>query len=188
MQVAFKPATALKALVFGIALLPLARLAAGAVLSTARRQPGGVHHSEHRRLDAAFPAADACGHAAAHHVFDLAETAKDILKRPFITVGFNTLVLMLPLAVTSTNKMVRRLGAKRWMALHRLVCLIAPLGVLHFWWMVKKDVSEPALYAAALAELLGYRLAAKLYERRRVQNPAPGTSNTSRVSPAGNLI
>ena len=92
------------------------------------------------------------------HVFDVAEILKDIVKRPFITVGFTCLVLMIPLAVTSTNAMVRRLGAKRWQLLHRLVYLIAPLAVLHFWWMVKRDLTEPIVYALLLALLLGYRL------------------------------
>ena len=101
------------------------------------------------------------------HVFDLAEILKDIVKRPFITVGFTALVLMLPLAITSTDRMVRTLGAKRWLALHRLVYVIAPLGVLHFWWMVKADVTEPALYAAILAILLGYRVVAKVKDARR---------------------
>jgi methionine sulfoxide reductase heme-binding subunit len=101
------------------------------------------------------------------HVFELAEILKDILKRPFITVGFTALVLLLPLAVTSTDRMVRRLGAKRWLALHRLVYVIAPLGVLHFWWMVKADLTEPAIYAAILALLLGYRVAAELKDARK---------------------
>jgi sulfoxide reductase heme-binding subunit YedZ len=101
------------------------------------------------------------------HVFEIEEILKDIVKRPFITVGFAALVLMLPLAITSTDGMVRRLGAKRWLALHRLVYVIAPLGVLHFWWMVKADVTEPALYAAILALLLGYRIVAKLQDSRR---------------------
>lgn len=101
------------------------------------------------------------------HVFDLTEILKDIVKRPFITVGFTALVLMLPLAVTSTDKMVRRLGAKRWLTLHRLVYAIAPLGVLHFWWMVKADITEPAIYAVILAFLLGYRVVAKAKDSRR---------------------
>lgn len=101
------------------------------------------------------------------HVFELTEILKDIVKRPFITVGFTALVLMLPLAVTSTDGMVRRLGAKRWLALHRLVYVIAPLGVLHFWWMVKADVTEPALYAVILACLLGYRVVAKVKDTQR---------------------
>jgi sulfoxide reductase heme-binding subunit YedZ len=92
------------------------------------------------------------------HVFIVSEILRDIVKRPFITVGFAALMLMIPLAVTSTNAMVRRLGAKRWLALHRLVYAIAPLGVLHFWWMVKADITEPAIYAVILAILLGSRL------------------------------
>ena len=70
--------------------------------------------------------------------------------------------------------MVQRLGAKRWLALHRLIYVIAPLGVLHFWWMVKLDVTEPAIYAAILAVLLGYRVRAHLKDRRRRAKPARG--------------
>ena len=98
------------------------------------------------------------------HVFDALAILKDILKRPFITVGFTALVLLVPLAATSTNAMVRRLGAYNWRALHRLVYPIAALGVLHFWWMVKRDITEPAIYAGILALLLGYRLAVYLRE------------------------
>jgi sulfoxide reductase heme-binding subunit YedZ len=112
------------------------------------------------------------------HVFDVAEILEDIVKRPFITVGFTTLVLMLPLAITSTDRMVRRLGAKRWLALHRLVYVFAPLGVLHFWWMVKADVTEPAIYAVILALLLGHRVLEKVRDTRRraargVRGPLP---------------
>jgi len=105
-----------------------------------------------------------CSYIAFDHVFDAVAILKDILKRPFITVGFTALVLLVPLAVTSTNGMVRRLGAHNWRALHRLVYPIAALGVLHFWWMVKRDITEPAIYAGILAILLGYRLAAYLRE------------------------
>jgi methionine sulfoxide reductase heme-binding subunit len=90
--------------------------------------------------------------------FDWMGIAKDIGKRPFITVGFTAFVLLLPLAATSTNAMVRRLGAKRWQFLHRLVYVIVVLGVLHFWWLVKKDISEPIVFAALLAVALGARL------------------------------
>ena len=96
------------------------------------------------------------------HVFDVGEILKDIVKRPFITVGFTCFVLIIPLALTSTNAMVRRLGAKRWQALHRLVYVIAPLAVLHFWWMVKRDLTEPIIYALLLGVLLGYRVFIKL--------------------------
>jgi sulfoxide reductase heme-binding subunit YedZ len=112
-------------------------------------------------------------YAAFDRVFELDEILKDIAKRPFITVGFTALLLLIPLAVTSTYAMVRRLGARRWFALHRLVYLIAPLGVLHFWWMVKADVTQPAIYAAILAVLLGYRVVARLRERQRVMVPHP---------------
>lgn len=90
--------------------------------------------------------------------FDLGEILKDVAKRPFITVGFAAFVLLIPLAATSTNAMVRRLGARRWQILHRLVYAIAALGVIHFWWLVKKDVTEPFAFAVLLAALLIFRL------------------------------
>ena len=90
--------------------------------------------------------------------FDMDEIIKAVVKRPFITVGFMGFLLLIPLAATSTNGMVRRLGARRWQQLHRLVYLIAGLGVLHFFWMVKSDIREPLLYAAILMFLLGYRI------------------------------
>jgi len=90
--------------------------------------------------------------------FDLAAIVKDVAKRPFVTVGFAAFVLLIPLAATSTNAMVKRIGAKRWQALHRAIYAIAILGVLHFWWLVKKDITEPAIFAVLLALLLGARL------------------------------
>ena len=97
--------------------------------------------------------------------FDWDAMLKDVLKRPYITIGFSAFVLLLPLAATSTNAMVRRLGARRWQWLHRLVYLVAILGVAHFWWLVKKDIREPLAFAAVLALLLGVRLFA-LRDRR----------------------
>jgi sulfoxide reductase heme-binding subunit YedZ len=82
---------------------------------------------------------------------------EDIVKRPYITIGMLGLCLLIPLAVTSTAKAQRRLG-KRWIRLHRLVHVIAILGVWHFWWGVKKDIREPLLYVCGLSLLLGYRL------------------------------
>lgn len=82
---------------------------------------------------------------------------QDIIKRPYITIGMLALLLLVPLAATSTRWAQRRLG-RRWVRLHRLVYLIAVLGVCHYWWQVKKDVTEPRQYAIALALLLGYRL------------------------------
>jgi methionine sulfoxide reductase heme-binding subunit len=102
------------------------------------------------------------------HFFDLGEMWKDVLKRPFITVGFAAFVLLIPLAATSTNAMVRRLGGKRWQALHKLIYVIAPLGILHFWWMKagKHDFAQPILFGSIVALLLGMRL---FWRRARVQ-------------------
>ena len=83
--------------------------------------------------------------------------AEDIVKRPFITIGFTALLLLIAMAATSTNGMRRRMG-KRWQQLHYSAYLVGILGVWHFWWQVKLDTSEPALYAAILTVLLGYRL------------------------------
>jgi sulfoxide reductase heme-binding subunit YedZ len=105
--------------------------------------------------------------------FDWASIVKDIGKRPFVTVGFAAFVLLIPLAATSTNAMVKRLGARRWQLLHRAVYAIAILGVTHFWWLVKKDITEPVLFAVLLTTLLGARL---VWRARRAQRmvPAPG--------------
>ena len=90
---------------------------------------------------------------------------EDIAKRPFILVGFSAWVLLIPLAVTSTKGMVKRLGFKRWKALHRSVYLIAGLGALHFYWRVKKDTREPLAYAAVIGLLLLVRLFGALKAR-----------------------
>ena len=92
--------------------------------------------------------------------FDVAYMIKDIAKRPFITVGFAAFVLLVPLAATSTNGMVKRLGGKRWQALHKAVYAIAVLGILHFWWHKagKNDFSEVSIYAAVVFVLLGLRM------------------------------
>jgi sulfoxide reductase heme-binding subunit YedZ len=89
--------------------------------------------------------------------FSLHGIVKDIVKRPFITVGFVAFVLLLPLALTSTNAMMRRLG-RRWQQLHRLIYLIGILGVLHYFWLVKRDLTQPLIYGAILLLLLSFRL------------------------------
>ena len=89
--------------------------------------------------------------------FDWQAIVHDIAKHPYVLVGFTAFVLMIPLAVTSTQAMMRRLG-RRWQKLHRLVYIIAILGVTHYWWLVKKDVTEPFLYALVLFVLLAVRL------------------------------
>ena len=87
------------------------------------------------------------------HFFDMAEIIKDIAKRPFVTIGFMSFVLLIPLAMTSTQGMMRRLGRK-WKKLHQLVYLIAILSITHFIWLVKADLREPLLYAALFAVLM----------------------------------
>ncbi|MEM7020080.1 MAG: protein-methionine-sulfoxide reductase heme-binding subunit MsrQ [Pseudomonadota bacterium] len=91
------------------------------------------------------------------HFFDWRFIVEDILERPYITVGFTALVLMVPLAVTSTNKMIRRLGPKRWQKLHYLAYPAAIGGVVHFWWLVKSDFTEPLVYAVILSLLFAAR-------------------------------
>jgi sulfoxide reductase heme-binding subunit YedZ len=102
------------------------------------------------------------------HFFDLHEVWKDVVKRPFITVGFAAFVMLVPLAATSTNGMVRRLGGKRWQALHRLIYVIAPLGILHYWWMkaAKNNIGQPLLFGVIVALLLGMRL---YWKREKLQ-------------------
>jgi len=92
--------------------------------------------------------------------FDLSVILEDIAERPYITLGFTALLLLLPLAITSTNGMMRRLG-RRWQKLHRLVYVIAILGVWHFYWQVKLDTLDALIYAIILAILLGYRIWSK---------------------------
>lgn len=83
---------------------------------------------------------------------------EDVVKRPYITVGFTAFLLMIPLAVTSTQGWIRRLGGKRWSLVHRLVYITALLGVVHYWWKVKLDTSSPLLYAVLVAALLAFRV------------------------------
>lgn len=104
--------------------------------------------------------------------FDVATIGTDIAERPYITIGMLALVLIIPLAVTSTRGWQRRLG-RRWTTLHRLVYPIAVLGVVHFWWQVKADIREPLLYAAMLTVLLGFRVVdSQLRARRRAATAA----------------
>jgi sulfoxide reductase heme-binding subunit YedZ len=99
--------------------------------------------------------------------FDWVAIAKDIWKRPFITVGMLCFALLLPLAATSNGFALRKLGGRRWQALHRSVYLIGMLAVLHYSWMVKADISRPLLYAALLGILLGLRVWWRVQERDR---------------------
>lgn len=97
--------------------------------------------------------------------FDFRAIGADILKRPYITIGMLALLLLVPLAVTSTNRMMRRLG-RRWNKLHRLIYVITGLGLWHFWWQVKADIREPLLYAGIFAVLMAWRLKARFWPAR----------------------
>ena len=131
-----------------------------------------------RRMLGLFAFFYACLHFLSYawldQFFVLPEIFKDVVKRPYITVGFACFLLLIPLALTSTNGMVRRLGAKRWQQLHRLVYLIGVGGIVHFLWLVKSDLSEPLMYGAILALLLGFRLWDKR-QRPPVTAPQPLT-------------
>jgi sulfoxide reductase heme-binding subunit YedZ len=93
--------------------------------------------------------------------FVLEDILADVMERPFITVGFSSFVGLIPLAVTSTTKMIRRLGGKWWQRLHRLIYVIAIGGVIHYLWLVKADIRQPLIYGGLLALLLAYRLWAR---------------------------
>ena len=136
---------ALRMLLITLAVTPLRRVTGWAWLIRLRRMLG---------LFAFFYAAlHFCTYLWLDQFFDWAAIVEDIAKRPYITVGFAALVLMTPLAVTSTKGWLRRLGP-RWKRLHQLVYPIAILGVLHYLWLVKADLLEPGIYAAILAALL----------------------------------
>ena len=113
---------------------------------------------------------------------DFAAIWKDVAKRPFITVGFLGFLLLLPLAITSTAGWIRRLGGKRWQALHRAIYLAAVCGVIHYYWKVKSDVRMPLFYGALVAILLAWRLGSWFSKRR---NQAPMRVAAPRVSVNG---
>ena len=104
-----------------------------------------------------------------------APVGKDIYARPFITIGFTAFLCMVPLAATSTAGMIRRLGGKRWQALHRLVYASAVFGVVHYWWLVKADLTSPQRYAVVVGGLLAIRL---WWVRARVAPPARARAAT----------
>lgn len=107
--------------------------------------------------------------------FDVADIAKDIAKRPFILVGFSAFLLLTPLAATSFNAAIKALGGKRWQRLHKLVYLIAGLGLLHFFWMRagKNNFAEVFVYAGIIAVLLGWRIWHRWGPRQTAVNPSP---------------
>lgn len=165
----FTGSWALIILIASLAVTPLRRLTGWNELIKLRRMIGlfaffyaVLHFSTYLVLD---------------HFFDFNAIGKDLYKRPYITAGFVAFVAMVPLAATSTAGMIRRLG-KRWQQLHRLVYLAAIAGVIHFYWLVKADISRPAQYGSVLALLLGYRLWLRwrppIAANRARRSPPPG--------------
>jgi len=127
-----------------------------------QRLSGWTWVAPHRRMSGLFAFFYACLHVATYvgvdQFFDWRAIVADIVKRKFITIGMLAFALLVPLALTSTDGSVRRLGYARWKRLHRLVYAAAVCGVVHFIWRVKADLREPLLFAAALAVLLAVRL------------------------------
>ncbi|CDH47314.1 protein-methionine-sulfoxide reductase heme-binding subunit MsrQ [Candidatus Contendibacter odensensis] len=126
-----------------------------------RRLTGWNRLQQFRRMLGLFTFFYVCLHFGVYLIFDqffdLRAIIEDVAQRPYITVGFAGWLLLIPLAVTSTHTMIKRLG-RNWQRLHRLVYVIGALGVLHYLWLVKADLTEPLVYAGVLAVLLGYRL------------------------------
>ncbi|MBC7952005.1 MAG: sulfoxide reductase heme-binding subunit YedZ [Rhodospirillaceae bacterium] len=154
---------ALRFVLIALAVTPLRKITGWAQLARLRRMLGlfaffyvCLHLSSYLGLDL---------------FFDWQALAKDIVKRRYITLGMAAFVLLVPLAVTSTDAMIRRLGGRRWRMLHKLAYAVGILGVVHYWMMVKADIRQPMLYAAVLAVLLGYRVAAAWLEKARRQRP-----------------
>ncbi|HEV7646081.1 MAG TPA: protein-methionine-sulfoxide reductase heme-binding subunit MsrQ [Pyrinomonadaceae bacterium] len=117
---------------------------------------------KYRRLLGLYAFFYVCLHFSTYIIFDrggnLASTAGDIVQRPFIAIGMASFFMMIPLAITSTNGWVKRLGGKRWAKLHRLIYYIGIGGVVHYWMIVKSDIFYPAMFGLVLAILLGYRV------------------------------
>jgi len=132
-----------------------------------------------RRMLGVFAFFYACLHFLVYlgpfQAFSWDAIVKDIVKRPYITLGFTALLMLIPLAATSTNAMMRRLK-RRWQTLHRLIYPIAILGVWHYWWQVKQDIREPLIYASILAVLLGWRLWQWQQRRVTTSKSAPPTA------------
>ena len=133
---------------------------------------GQVWQIQLRRLLGLFMFFYACLHITTYvwldYSFVWVDITKDIIKHPYVIVGFSAFLLTIPLAATSNSYMIKRLKSN-WKKLHQIVYLIAILGVLHFWWLVKKDVTEPIYYAAVLALLLGVRLYFKQKSAHKMQ-------------------
>jgi sulfoxide reductase heme-binding subunit YedZ len=163
----FTGSWALIFLLASLAVTPLRRMSGWNDLVKLRRMIGlfaffygGLHFATYVALD---------------HFFDFRAIGNDIIKRPYVTAGFIAFVILVPLALTSNAAMIRRLG-KRWQRLHRWVYVAAIAAAIHFYWLVKADISRPAQYGAVLALLLGYRLWIKWRPRLLVKSAGKTTA------------
>ena len=139
-------------------------------VSPLRRAFGWNGLIKYRRMLGLYAFFYGCVHLVTYSVFDkgfdIPEIVADVFQRPFIAVGMAALFLMIPLAVTSTNGMIKRIGGKRWSRLHKLTYAVAVLGVVHFWMIVKSDVFYPAMFGLVVLLLLGYRFIASRSSKR----------------------
>ena len=170
-----------------LGLTALVFLVASLSCTPAREIAGWTWAIGLRRMLGLFAWFYACLHFATYAVVDQGLRGRaivaDVAKRPFILSGFAAFVLLTPLAATSTAGAVRRLGFARWKRLHRLAYPAGALAAFHFWLRVKKDVREPAIYAAVLAALLLARLAVVVRERRRRPRRAAGSAPRAKAAP-----
>ena len=142
-----------------------------------RRLTGWNDLIKFRRMTGLFAFYYACLHLLCYVVLDqffaFRTMLVDVSKRPYITVGFTAFLLLIPLAVTSTSGMIRRLGGRRWRRLHQLIYVAAACGVIHYWWSVKADISSPEKYALIIGSLLAFRgIYAAVKAKGRVRVPS----------------
>ncbi|AVP96259.1 sulfoxide reductase heme-binding subunit YedZ [Ahniella affigens] len=169
-----------KALTHATGLWALRFLLLSLAMTPFRLWTGWTGFIRYRRMLGLYAFFYACLHLLVYLVLDLgtywADLLTDIQKRPYMTVGFGAWLIMLPLAITSTRGMIRRMG-RHWQRLHRLVYVAGILAALHFLWLVKADLREPGIYAGILAVLL----LARLWPKRRARGTGPvGAATTSR--------
>jgi methionine sulfoxide reductase heme-binding subunit len=142
-------------------------------ITPVRKVTGWNWLGQYRRMFGLFAFFYVCLHFTTYiwfdQYFDLDAIVKDVIKRPFITIGFAAFVLLIPLALTSSNWATRKMGAKNWQNLHRLVYVIGVLGVIHYWWLVKRDLTQPIIYAC----IVGFLLLARLVLRRQQPRARP---------------
>ena len=168
---------ALRFVCISLAITPAAKLLKAPVLIRYRRRVG------------LWAFAYVCLHLSTYvgvdQLFDWPTIGKDIVKRPYITIGMAGFVLLLPLAVTSADRLRRRLGPRRWKRLHQLIYVIAPMGVAHYYLLVKADHRPPLIYGAVVLVLLGYRLANGLLDRKKAARRAAAKAAKVQAAQAG---